>query len=59
METVKNRDKALKLSEKDLNALTMEADKGTQFKLIKRFMISAQQAEFVGWKLAVDKAEIN
>lgn len=58
MDTLKNRDKALNLSERGINTLTMEADKGTQFKLIKRVMLSAQQAEFVAWKLAVDKAEI-
>lgn len=54
-QTLKNRDQNLKSIEKDLNSLTMEADKDTQFKLIKRVMLSAQQAEFVGWKLAVDK----
>lgn len=59
METLKNRDKALNLSDRELNTLTLEADKGAQFKLIKRVMLSAQQAEFVAWKLAVDKAEFN
>lgn len=55
VETLKNRDQNLNLNEKDLNTLTMEADKATQFRLIKRVMLSAQQAEYVGWKLAVDK----
>ncbi len=58
-ETLKNRDKALALSDADVNVLTLEADKSTQFKLLKRIMLSAQQAEFVAWKLAADKLEVN
>jgi biopolymer transport protein ExbD len=54
-ETLKNRNKALNLTEKDINLLTLEADKQTPFKLLKRVMLSAQQAEFVTWDLAVDK----
>lgn len=58
-ETLKNRDKALALTDADVNVLTLEADKTTQFKLLKRIMLSAQQAEFVAWKLAADKLEVN
>ena len=58
LETLKNRDQSLSLVESQLNTLSMEADKGTEFKLIKRVMLSAQQAEFVGWKLAAMKAAI-
>jgi biopolymer transport protein ExbD len=58
-ETLKNRNQLSGLSQKELNVLTLEADKNTQFKLIKRIMLSAQQADFISWKLAVDKAEIN
>jgi hypothetical protein len=39
-------------------ALTMEMDKTHRFKLMKRIMLSAQQAEFVKFKLMVQK-ELN
>lgn len=39
-------------------ALTLEMDKGHRFKLMKRIMLSAQQAEFVQFKLMVQK-ELN
>jgi Biopolymer transport protein ExbD/TolR len=39
-------------------ALTMEMDKGHRFKLMKRVMLSGQQAEFVQFKLMVQK-ELN
>ena len=39
-------------------ALTMEMDKLHRFKLMKRIMLSAQQAEFVQFKLMVQK-ELN
>lgn len=35
--------------------LTMEMDKGHKFKLMKRIMLSAQQAEFVTFKLMVTR----
>ncbi|MCA2958725.1 MAG: hypothetical protein IOD12_00640 [Silvanigrellales bacterium] len=54
-ETLKNRNKALALSESDLNSLVLESDKDVQFKVLKRIMLSAQQADFVGWKLAVSR----
>lgn len=38
-------------------ALTMEMDKGHPFKLMKRVMLSAQQAEFVTFKLVVTRLE--
>jgi hypothetical protein len=38
-------------------ALTMEMDKGHPFKLMKRIMLSAQQAEFVTFKLVVTRLE--
>jgi biopolymer transport protein ExbD len=39
-------------------ALTLEMDKSHRFKLMKRVMLSAQQAEFVQFKLMVQK-ELN
>jgi hypothetical protein len=39
-------------------ALTMEMDKSHRFKLMKRIMLSAQQADFVQFKLMVQK-ELN
>lgn len=58
-ETLKNRQKDLALTNSEINNLTLEADKKTEFKLIKRVMISAQQADFVSWKLAVERASDN
>lgn len=58
-ETLRNRDKSIGLSEKDLNVLTLEADKSTSFRLIRRVLVTAQQAEFVSWNLAVDKLSVN
>ncbi len=37
--------------------LTMEVDKHYNFKLIKKVMLSAQQAEFVSFKLMVSKTQ--
>lgn len=42
-------------SEKKLGTLTMEMDKIHTFKLVKRIMLSAQQAEFLTFKLMVSK----
>ncbi len=58
-ETLKNRNQALGLSEAEIDTLTLEADKKTTFKLIKRVMLTAQQADFISWKLAVDKSSID
>jgi biopolymer transport protein ExbD len=49
----------MNLSDKELDTLTLEADKKTQFKLIKRVMLTAQQAEFISWKLAVEKNSLD
>ncbi len=38
-------------------ALTMEMDKGHPFKLMKRIMLSAQQADFVTFKLVVTRTD--
>lgn len=38
-----------------LNALTMEMDQGHSSKLLKRIMLSAEQAEFIKFKLLVAK----
>jgi hypothetical protein len=38
-------------------ALTMEMDKGHPFKLMKRIMLSAQQAEFVTFKMVVTRLD--
>ena len=53
--TLKNRDKSLNLSDSELQTLVLEADKEVAFKVLKRVMLSAQQADFIGWKLAVSK----
>jgi biopolymer transport protein ExbD len=58
-ETLKNRGQASGISDTDLNTLTLEADKTTKFNLVKRVMLTAQQAEFISWKLAVEKSEID
>ena len=42
---------------KSLSVLSMEMDKGHRFKLMKRIMLAAQQAEFVTFKLLVEKEE--
>lgn len=39
----------------NIDALTLEMDKGHNFKLMKRIMLSAQQAEFITFKLMVEK----
>jgi biopolymer transport protein ExbD len=54
-ETLKNRNKSLNLSEADINTLVLEADKEVQFKVLKRVMLSAQQADFIAWKMAVSR----
>ncbi len=38
------------------DSLTLEMDKEQNFKLLKRVMLSAQQAEFIEFKLMVEKA---
>ncbi len=58
-ETLKNRNQALGLTEAELDTLTLEADKKTAFKLIKRVMLTAQQADFISWKFAVDKTSVD
>lgn len=58
-QALKNRDKALALNDADIETLVLEADKSTEFKLVKRVMLTAQQAEFISWKLAVDKEDVN
>ena len=42
-------------TKKKINTLTMEMDKSHEFKLIRRLMLSAQQAEFITFKLMVAK----
>lgn len=58
-ETLKNRNQGLQLSAEDVNTLTMEADKDTPFLLLKRVMLTAQQADFISWKLAAQKTSID
>ena len=41
--------------EQSLQTLTFEIDKSKKFKIIKRVMLSAQQSEFVRFKLMVEK----
>jgi hypothetical protein len=57
--TLRNRDKSLNLSEADINTLVLESDRQVLFKIIKRVMLSAQQAEFIAWKLAFEKLDMN
>jgi hypothetical protein len=38
-----------------LSTLTMEMDQGHRFKLMKRLMLAAQQADFITFKLMVSK----
>jgi biopolymer transport protein ExbD len=59
MQTLKNRDQNLELTDADVRSLTLESDKQTSFRVIKRIMRSAQQAEFTSWKLAVDKVNMD
>jgi biopolymer transport protein ExbD len=58
-ETLKTRNQALGLTEAELDTLTLEADKKTTFKLIKRVMLTASQADFISWKLAVEKSTLD
>lgn len=58
-ETLRNRNQTLKLTKTEVSTLIMEADKMTQFKLVRRVMQTAQQAEFISWKLAVQKNSID
>lgn len=46
-----------KEEQKKMQSLTMEMDSGHRFKLLKRIMMSAEQAEFVRFKLLVAKDE--
>jgi biopolymer transport protein ExbD len=58
MQTLKNRDQAIELTDADVRTLTLESDKSIPFRVIKRIMRSAQQAEFTSWKLALEKLNI-
>lgn len=44
-----------KKDDKKADSLTLEMDKEHNFKLLKRVMLSAQQAEFISFKLMVEK----
>ena len=49
-----------RLTEEDkakVSTLTMECDQGHRFKLMKRIMLAAQQAEFITFKLVVNKQD--
>ena len=46
-----------KEEQKKMQSLTMEMDENHRFKLLKRVMISAEQAEFTKFKLVVAKDE--
>lgn len=43
---------------KTIDKLSLEMDKDHDFRLIKRIMLSAQQAEFISFKLVVGKQDI-
>lgn len=58
-ETLKNRQKNLGLSNADVSTLIMESDKVIPYRIIKRILASAQQAEFIAWKFAVQKRDVN
>lgn len=54
-----NRQKNLPLTKKDNSTLTMQSDKIIPYRIIKRVLASAQQAEFISWKFAVQKKDID
>ncbi len=57
-QNISNKVSAMKneADEKDkLGTLTLEMDKNLKFKLIKRVMLSGQQAEFINYKMMVSK----
>ncbi|MEN9810747.1 MAG: hypothetical protein RLZZ488_2314 [Pseudomonadota bacterium] len=58
-ETLKNRSKNLGLSNQDISTLVMQSDKAIPYRIIKRVLASAQQAEFISWKFAVQKKDVN
>jgi len=58
-ETLKNRQKNLGLTSADISTLVMQADKSIPYRIIKRVLASAQQAEFIAWKFAVQKKDVN
>jgi biopolymer transport protein ExbD len=58
-ETLKNRTKSLGLSNADVSTLILESDKVIPYRIIKRVLASAQQAEFIAWKFAVQKRDVN
>lgn len=58
-ETLKNRQKNLGLSNSDVSTLVMQSDKTIPYRIIKRVLASAQQAEFISWKFAVQKRDVN
>jgi biopolymer transport protein ExbD len=58
-EILKNRQKNLGLSNADVSTLIMESDKVIPYRVIKRVLASAQQAEFIAWKFVVQKRDVN
>ena len=58
-QTLANRQKHLGLSKKENSTLTMQADKIIPYRIVKRVLASAQQAEFISWKFAVQKKDID
>lgn len=42
---------------KDIDKLSLEMDKDHKFELIRRIMLSAQQAEFISFKMVVQREE--
>ena len=57
-ETLRKRRSDLKIEKDDTDTLTLSADQTTKQQVIRMIMLSAQQAEFVRWKLAADKNSI-
>jgi len=58
-DTLKNRQKNLGLSNADVSTLVMQSDKLIPYRIIKRVLLSAQQAEFISWKFAAQKKDVN
>jgi biopolymer transport protein ExbD len=58
-DTLKNRQKNLGLSNADVSTLIMQSDKDIPYRIIKRVLLSAQQAEFIAWKFGVQKKDVN
>lgn len=58
-QALSNRQKHLSLSKQDISTLVLQSDKVIPYRIIKRILASAQQAEFISWKFAVQKKDVD